>query len=297
MSLPFSFTVVQAPLILTSTCSNIKENTVSVWVIDLKLIWVCKVNISIDDILPTLNSKSFLDLILNVFSGLASPLHSSEPILSRFLNQKVAKGHSQNLDYAKSLLKKSGFYYKNDQLFDKYGNKVELELLTNAGNTQREAAGVSIKQDLEKLGIKINFKPIEFNSLVNKITNEVNFDCIILALTSNILEPNSGYNVWTPNGALHIFNKRTPNDLKSSDKVLDFEIELEEIFKKGALELDFNKRKKYYDRYQEIIAQQNPLVYLYAPLTIYAIRQKIKNIYPSVIGGIISDKSLIYIED
>ncbi|MBQ8847321.1 MAG: ABC transporter substrate-binding protein [Candidatus Gastranaerophilales bacterium] len=237
------------------------------------------------------------DLILNVFSGLASPLHSSEPILSRFLNQKVAKGHSQNLDYAKSLLKKSGFYYKNDQLFDKYGNKVELELLTNAGNTQREAAGVSIKQDLEKLGIKINFKPIEFNSLVNKITNEVNFDCIILALTSNILEPNSGYNVWTPNGALHIFNKRTPNDLKSSDKVLDFEIELEEIFKKGALELDFNKRKKYYDRYQEIIAQQNPLVYLYAPLTIYAIRQKIKNIYPSVIGGIISDKSLIYIED
>ena len=193
--------------------------------------------------------------------------------------------------------KKSDFYYKNDQLFDKYGNKVELELLTNAGNTQREAAGVSIKQDLEKLGIKINFKPIEFNSLVNKITNEVNFDCIILALTSNILEPNSGYNVWTPNGALHIFNKRTPNDLKSSDKVLDFEIELEEIFKKGALELDFNKRKKYYDRYQEIIAQQNPLVYLYAPLTIYAIRQKIKNIYPSVIGGIISDKSLIYIED
>ena len=236
------------------------------------------------------------DLILNIFSGLASHLYSAEPLNSLFINEKIAKGHPKNIEYAKNLLQKSGFYEKNGVLYDKKGNKVEFELLTNAGNTQREATGVSIKQDFEKLGIKVNFKAIEFNSLVNKIVNTADFDCIIIALTSNINEPNSGYNVWNPYGSLHLFNKRTPNDLTSSDKILAFEQELLDIFKKGALELNFNKRKEIYDRYQEIVADENPMVYLYAPLNIYAIRKKVKNVYPTKIGGLFHSMSEIYID-
>ncbi len=237
------------------------------------------------------------DLVLNVFSGMAKPLYSAEALNSIFLNEKVAKGHKKDLNYAKKLLLKSGFYYKDGILYDKNNNRVEFELLTNAGNTQREASGVSIKQDLEKLGIKVNFKPIEFNSLINKTINSVDYDCIILALTSNVNEPNAGYNVWTPYGALHLFNKRTNNDLKSSDKILDFEKELEKIFKQGALELEFSKRKEIYDKYQEIVARENPLIYLYAPLNISAIRKKIKNVYPTKIGGLIPNIAEIYIEN
>ena len=154
----------------------------------------------------------------------------------------------------------------------------------------------AIKQDFEKLGIKVNFKAIEFNSLVNKIVNTADFDCIIIALTSNINEPNSGYNVWNPYGSLHLFNKRTANDLKSSDKILPFEQDLLDIFKKGALELNFAKRKEIYNKYQEIVADENPMVYLYAPLTIYAIRKKIKNVYPTKIGGLFHSMSEIYID-
>lgn len=237
------------------------------------------------------------DLVLNIFSGLASPLYSAEPLNSLFLNENVAKGHKKDLNYANELLKKSGFYKKDGILYDKKNNKVEFELLTNAGNTQREATGVSIKQDFEKLGIKINFKAIEFNSLINKIVNNADFDCIIIALTSNINEPNAGYNVWNPYGALHLFNKRTQNDLASSDKILDFEAKLLEIFKKGALELEFTKRKAIYDEYQKIVADENPMIYLYAPLQIYAISNKVKNVYPTKIGGLFHSMSEIYIDE
>lgn len=237
------------------------------------------------------------NLILNVFSGMAKPLYSAEGVNSLFLNETVAKGHPQNVEYAKSLLKKSGFYYKNNELFDKKGNRVKFELLTNAGNTQREATGVSIKQDLENLGIKVNYKAVEFNNLINKLTNYVDFDAIIIALTSNVNEPNSGYNVWTPHGSLHLFNKRTPNDLKESDKLYPFEVELENLFNQGALELDFKKRKIIYDKYQEIIAKENPMIYLYAPLNIVAIRKKVKNIYPTKIGGLIQNMAEIYIDN
>jgi len=234
------------------------------------------------------------DLVLNIFSGFASPLYSAEAINSLFVNEKIAKGHEKNIEYSKQLLNKSGFYYKNNILYDKHNNRVEFELLTNAGNTQREATGVSIKQDLEKIGIKVNFKPIEFNSLINKSLNSADYDTMIIALTSNILEPNSGANVWNPMGALHLFNKRTPNDLKSSDKILPFEEELAEIYKKGAIELDTNKRKQIYNRYQEIIAEENPLVYLYAPLNIIAIRKHFKNINPTRFGGLTYNMAEIY---
>ncbi len=236
------------------------------------------------------------DLILNVFSGLAEPLYSAEPVGSLFLNNKVALGHKKDLNKARELLTKSGFYNKNGVLYDNKGNKVEFELLTNAGNTQREAMGVSIKQDLEALGIKVNFKPIEFNSLINRIVNQADYDSVIIALTSNINEPNAGYNVWTPNGALHMFNKRTPNDEKINTPSYPFELELEQIFKKGALELDFEKRKAIYDKYQEIVAYENPMVYLCAPLNISAVRKKIKNINPSRFGGLLHNISELYID-
>ena len=122
------------------------------------------------------------------------------------------------------------------------------------------------------------------------------YECVIIALTSNINEPNSGYNVWNPNGALHLFNKRTQNDLKSSDKILDFEQEIIDIFNKGALELDFNKRKKIYDKYQEIVARENPMLFLYAPLNIYAIRSDVKNVYPTKIVGLFHSMAEIYID-
>ena len=104
-------------------------------------------------------------------------------------------------------------------------------------------------------------------------------------------------NVWKPDGSLHIFNRRTPNDLKSSDKILPFEKELEELFKKGALELDFSKRKEIYNKYQEIVASENPFVYLYAPLSISAVRNRVKNIYPTQFGGLYTSLAEIYVED
>ena len=236
------------------------------------------------------------DLILNIFHGLASPLYSAEPLRSLFLNKKVALGHKKDKNYALELLKKSGFYQKDGVLYDKFNNVVEFELLTNAGNTQREATGVSIKEDLEDLGMKVNFKAVEFNSLVNKIVNAADFDCIIIALTSNISEPHSGYNVWSPNGSLHMFNKRTPNDMKGTDKILDFEKELENLFNQGALELDYNKRKEIYDKYQDVVALENPMIYLYAPLQITAVRKRVKNVYPSKFAGLYTSLAEIYLE-
>ena len=127
---------------------------------------------------------------------------------SIYLNKKL-KPYDKDINNAKILLKKSGFKTdKNGRLFDKGGNRVEFDLYTNAGNTEREAIGVMVKQDLEDLGMKVNFKPIEFNSLVNKLMATLDWDMVIMGFTGSPLEPNGGKNVWMSDGTLHIFNQR-----------------------------------------------------------------------------------------
>ena len=234
-------------------------------------------------------------MVNNVANGVAQPLFTAESLSSIYLNEKLASGHERNLEYAKTLLKEAGFYLdKAGILHDKEGNVVEFDLYTNAGQTEREACGVMVKEDLRDLGIKVNFKPIEFNSLVSKMMTTSDWDMVLMGLTGSPLEPHSGKNVWNSKGHLHLFNMRFQGD--KCDVVLPWEKELDEIIEQGALELDYEKRKLIYDKYQQIIYDQRPIIYLYSPLSITAVRNKIKNLYPTPLGGVMHNLEEIYID-
>lgn len=232
------------------------------------------------------------NMVQNIASGVAEPLFTAESLNSIYLN-KYIKGHPCDLNVAKKSLEKAGFKQRNGKLYDSLNNRVEFDLYTNAGNLEREALGVMVKQDLEDLGMKVNFKPVEFNSLVNKMTNTNDWDMAIMGLTGTPLEPHDGKNVWTSNGSLHLFNQR-PNGYSVDDR-LNWEKELDEIFREGALKLTYEERKPLYDRYQTIIYNQKPIIYLYSPIRITAIRKKFKNIFPTALSGLIYNLDEVYI--
>ena len=248
-----------------------------------------------------LNFRKAVDLVIdrenmvyNIANGFAKPLFTPESLNSIFLNEEL-KPYPRDVDKAKEFLRASGFTWdKKGRLRDKDGNRVEFDLLTNAGNSEREAIGVMVKQDLEDLGMKVNFKPIEFNSLVNKLLSTYEWDMVVMGLTGSPLEPNGGKNVWLSNGALHMYNQRKPTE--AGINLLPWEKELDYLFEKGATALSFEDRKKYYDRYQEIIYNEKPMIYLYSPVRISAIRNKFKNVYPTSLGGVIHNIEEIYID-
>lgn len=235
------------------------------------------------------------NMVMNIASGLGLPLFTPETLNSIYLNKKL-KPYDKDLKKSKELLATSGFYTdKKGRLFDKSGNRVEFNLYTNAGNTEREAIGVMVKQDLEDLGMKVNFKPLEFNSLVNKLVSTCDWDMVIMGLTGSPLEPNGGKNVWLSDGRLHMFNMRSPKEGKAA--ILPWEKELDEMFTKGALATKFEDRKVYYDKYQEIVYNQKPMIYIYSPIRTVAIRNRFKNIYPSSLGGITHNIEEIYTKE
>ena len=236
-------------------------------------------------------------IVANILSSVGSPLFSAESLTSIFLNEKISKGHPKDIKYAEELLKKSGFY-KDEKgiLHDKNGNVVEFNLLTNAGNIERESVGVMIKEDLQDLGIKVNFKPIEFNVLVGKLGDSLDYEAAIMGLTGSGLEPNNGANVWYSYGTLHLFNIRKPDEYNNVKDITPWEKRIDEIFAKGATVIDFETRKKYYDEYQQIVYDENPFIYLYSPLNIYAVRNKFGNINPTPIGGVSYNLEEIYLK-
>ena len=71
---------------------------------------------------------------------------------------------------------------------------------------------------------------------------------------------------------------------------------MDDLFIMGALATDFQTRKKYYDEYQKIVYEEKPFVYIYSQLVISAIRNKFKNLYPSMLGGLTHNIEEIYIE-
>ena len=233
------------------------------------------------------------NIVFNIANGIGAPLFTAESLNSIYLNKNLS-AYDKDMEKSKQLLEKSGFYRdKKGKLFDKSGNPVEFDLYTNAGNTEREAIGVMVKQDLEDLGMKVNFKPVEFNTLVNKLVNTYDWDMVIMGLTGSPIEPNGGKNVWMSQGTLHMFNQRPAGYTK--DDRLEWEKELDKLYDAGALATDFESRKKYYDKYQEIAYEEKPFIYLYSPLMISAIRNKFKNLYPSMLGGLIHNIEEVYV--
>ncbi len=236
-------------------------------------------------------------IVQNILMGVGSPLFTAESLASVYLNKDLAKGHPHDMEKAREYLRASGFTWnKQNQLLDRDGNRVEFELITNSGNLERESVGVSIKEDLEQLGIRVNFKPIDFNVLVGKM-GTAEWEGVVLGLTGSAIEPNGGKNVWESTGALHLFNQRNPaTDMPGTDFLEPWERELDMLFNKGATTLETEKRKAIYNQYQQVVYDNLPMIYLYSPKSIVAVRTRIRNFAPTPLGTFHNIES-IWIKD
>ena len=221
-------------------------------------------------------------MVTNVFRGLGKPQVSFEPRQSPFYAEDI-KEYEYNPEKAKQLLIEGGFKYnRQGQLLDQNGNRVSFILNTNTGNKIREAMGNQIEEDLAAIGIKVNFRTINFNVLINKLDNTLNWDCILLSFSGGN-EPNSRYNFWAVDGNSHLFNQLTV-DLQERI-ITDWEAKISELYIEGAKELELEKRQEIYAEIQQIVAKQLPVICLVNPYSMSAIRNDIEGVEYSALGG------------
>jgi len=225
----------------------------------------------------------------NTFYGLGQSQDSSISVQSPYyLSQKAGlKVYNFDPEKSRQLLLKAGFRYNAaNELEDAQGNKVRFTLLTNSGNKTRESMGAQIKENLSKIGIKVDFTPLAWSAFLDKLSNTLNWEAALLGLTGG-LEPNDGANVWFPDGQLHMFNQQplkgqTP---VQGREVAPWEAEIAKLYIQGAQEFDPAKVKAIYDQIQQLAQEYLPFIYLVNPYAMTAIRHRFTGIEYSALGG------------
>lgn len=228
-------------------------------------------------------------MLNNIFQGLGepqtSPISKQSPYYAA--PEDGIPTYEYNPDKARKLLLSAGFQFNaQSNLLDADGNPVHFTLITNSGNKIREAMGAQIKQDLSKIGMQVDFQPLSFSVLVDKLQDSLDWEAHVLGLTGG-LEPNSGANVWLLNGSLHAFNQNAAPGQTPLEgwRAADWEIRIADLYIQAAQVVDEAKRRELYKETQVLTQTYLPFIYLINPLALGAVRNRIEGVQFTAIGG------------
>ncbi len=213
------------------------------------------------------------DICRLVYRGHATPAASSvSPANRRWVNASL-RSQAFSREGALDLLTKAGFNLRGGTLFDRAGHPVEFSVITNAGSKTRERMATLIQQDLAKIGIRLNIVPLDFPSLIERITRTFDYEACLLGQIAE-LDPNEMMNVWRSSAPNHQWN---PNQAKPATA---WEAEMDGLMLRQAGATDPVKRKAAYDRVQEIVAEQLPFIYLVHKDALVAVSARVGNARP-----------------
>jgi peptide/nickel transport system substrate-binding protein len=223
-------------------------------------------------------------IIKSIYADRGIPSYGFEtPGNKKWFNPNIPK-YSYDPAKALALLKEIGIDKRDGDNFltDADGNRIEFVFNTVTGSDAAEKTAVLIKSDLEKLGMKAIFQPIEFNTLITKIDDTCDYDCILLGLqpgTGLSADPSDSMNVLKSDGFTHQW---FPREKAPST---EWEARIDQLMDAQMQTLDYAQRKKDYDEVQEILAEEQPMIFTATPMDYVAIRSDIGNVRPTALSS------------
>lgn len=184
----------------------------------------------------------------------------------------------RSLEKARELLKSAGFSWKaGNAMVDSSGQPVEFTILVSSSNTQRGQIATLVQDDLKAIGIAAHVVPMESRSANDRVLNSHDYEAIVMGLVSGDADPTPDMNVLMSNAQTHLWhlNEKTP--------ATPWEAEIDQLMQKQLVTINYQQRKKIYDRVQEVLAQQLPVVYLASPDILVGAQEGLGNFRPAII--------------
>lgn len=182
------------------------------------------------------------------------------------------KKYEYNKEKALAILKEAGFKMGKDGIMEKEGKKFEFTVLVNQGNEVRIRCAELIQKRLSEIGIKMKIRVLEWASLINEFIDKRNFEAVILGWT--IPHDPDLFDIW--------------HSSKQGEKELNFisfeNKEVDELLTRARHTFNIYERKKYYFRFQEILAEEQPYTFLFIPYANLAIHKRFKGVAPAPAG-------------
>lgn len=209
-------------------------------------------------------------IVANAYNFIAVPQAAEFGARHPFYDARL-QGAPYDLAKAKALLEEAGFVRKGPTLTDAQGHPVVLNLTTFTGNPLATQIPLIIKTDLEKLGMKVNVRPLQFNTCIEKLDRAYDWELMFLPWSTSV-DPHPSAALWKSDGGSHFF--------RPVGAIAPWEQELNRLMDEGAVTPQEAKRKEIYSRVQSIVLREAPMIFLAAPLYLVAVREDLGNVRP-----------------
>ena len=184
-----------------------------------------------------LNRQEIVDIVTG---GTGYPIYTSfTPSMMAWYNSDTESTYAFDQEKAKELLKEAG-----------YENGFDMEITVASDYQVHVDTAQVIAHQLEKIGIKVSIKPIEFAQWRSDVYENANYHATIIGLGGKV-EP-------------HDIIVRFESDYYRNFFKFSNE-EYDKIVSDGMLEHDPIKRKALYDRAQEIVTQESAAIFIQDP--------------------------------
>lgn len=150
-------------------------------------------------------------------------------------------------------------------LKNKKGEPFQFTVLVDQGNETRSKVGLILQEQLKKIGITVKIRTVEWATFINQFVMKGFFDAVILGW-SIPLDPDN-YQVW-----------HTATSSNSLNFVGYSNKEVDDLLEKARSTFDQDTRKKFYDRVQEILHEEQPYCFLFVPYSISAVNKRFKGL-------------------
>jgi peptide/nickel transport system substrate-binding protein len=194
-----------------------------------------------------------------------------------WMNQALP--HPQrSLETARQVLMSAGFSWSNaGQLLDPSGKAVEFSIVTSSSNTQRMKIATLLQDDLAHLGMQVHVVPLDFRAMIDRVFQSFDYEAAIMGLGGGDADPNPEMNVWLSSGSSHLWN------LGEAHPATAWEREIDGLMQQQMITLDYQKRKRLYDRVQQLIAENLPFIFLATPNILVSAGPQVGNFHPAVL--------------
>ncbi len=174
---------------------------------------------------------------------------------------------------ARKLLAEAGWTTKNaDGLLVKDGQPFTFDLLISQGSDEGRKTAEVIQAQLREIGIGAELRVLEWAALLKEHIKKRSFAAAVLAWGVG-LDPDQ-YSIWHS-------SQTGPDEFNF---VSYKNAEVDALLERGRRSCQQSERKRVYDRLQEILAEDEPLVFLFFRDTLPVVAARVRGIVPGPIG-------------
>jgi peptide/nickel transport system substrate-binding protein len=214
-----------------------------------------------------------------VYGGRGAPMWGNVSEGNQLWSSTSIPKPDRSISQARDLLASAGFKWDSEKnLHDRAGKLVEFSIAVAASNTERVQMATIVQDDLKQLGMKVQVASLEFRSLVDRVLNTRQFDAAVMGLGGGDADPNSEMNVWLSSGGMHLWNPG------QNQPATPWEAEIDRLMHAQMSAVRVKQRKQLYDRVQQVIGENIPMVFLASPHVVVAARKSVGNFTPAVMA-------------